>query len=336
MDYLFFDIECADGHRICSFGYVLVDERFCILQKEDRLVNPHCPFRLGRYSEGPSIELAYSKDEFYASPDFAERYGGIAELFGVSDRMFFGHSVASDITFLADACKKYNKKRLKFDAFDTQTLYAKHDPERRIRSLETITEELGIDTNGLAEHKSCDDAEMTMLVAKRLCENLGCSLAELVANNPDCIVNFKSIELSHIKSAVRKTVKACNKNYANCKIAPLDKRRKIYISDTVVAKDAELRRELVRIAYRKGYAFAADIADADIVVTNGNLSAAERMSMPPSAERATTEKLSALLGAKVNAKGEAIVSLKRYFALHGASAQTKRKPVAVNPQSAKR
>ncbi len=336
MDYLFFDIECADGHRICSFGYVLTDDRFNIKQKHDLLVNPRCPFRLGEYREGPSIELAYPKDEFYASPDFAARYSEIAELFGAEDRLFFGHSVASDITFLADACKRYNKKRLKFDAFDTQMLYAKHDPEHRIRSLEGIMIDFGIDTNGLAEHKSCDDAEMTMLAAERLCEELGCSLSALVEGNPDCVVNYKSIELMHIKSAVRKTVKACNKNYATCKKIPLEARRKIYISDTIAAKDAELRRELVRIAYRKGYAFSSDIEGADIVVTNGNLSAAEMMSLPSAVEKVTTEKLSALLGAKVNAKGEAVVSLKRYFAIHGTPEQTKRKPVAASLQSAKR
>ena len=48
MNYLFFDIECADGTHMCSFGYVLVDEKFNILEKDDILINPKCAFRLGR------------------------------------------------------------------------------------------------------------------------------------------------------------------------------------------------------------------------------------------------------------------------------------------------
>ena len=34
MKYLFFDIECCDGHHICEFGYVLIDEQFNILERD--------------------------------------------------------------------------------------------------------------------------------------------------------------------------------------------------------------------------------------------------------------------------------------------------------------
>ena len=39
MKYLFFDIECADGGKatICSFGYVITDENFKILRREDKI-----------------------------------------------------------------------------------------------------------------------------------------------------------------------------------------------------------------------------------------------------------------------------------------------------------
>jgi hypothetical protein len=43
MDYIFFDIECANcfGGRgkICSFGYVITDENFNIRQKNDLIIN---------------------------------------------------------------------------------------------------------------------------------------------------------------------------------------------------------------------------------------------------------------------------------------------------------
>ena len=34
MNYLYFDIECCDGKHICSFGYVITDENFNILEKK--------------------------------------------------------------------------------------------------------------------------------------------------------------------------------------------------------------------------------------------------------------------------------------------------------------
>ena len=46
--YLFFDIECAncfDGvGKMCSFGYVLVNEEFEILDEDDVVMNPEAEF----------------------------------------------------------------------------------------------------------------------------------------------------------------------------------------------------------------------------------------------------------------------------------------------------
>ena len=46
MKYLSFDIECADGGKatICSFGYVIADEQFRVLKKEDIVLNPDGKF----------------------------------------------------------------------------------------------------------------------------------------------------------------------------------------------------------------------------------------------------------------------------------------------------
>ena len=62
MKYLFFDIECSNGHNICSFGYVIADQSFCILQKEDIVINPESPILLAPHGKRPKIQLAYSDD----------------------------------------------------------------------------------------------------------------------------------------------------------------------------------------------------------------------------------------------------------------------------------
>ena len=63
MNYLFFDIECCDGNHICSFGYVITNESFEILEKEDIIINPQWRFKLGRAGFDPRIHLAYSEDD---------------------------------------------------------------------------------------------------------------------------------------------------------------------------------------------------------------------------------------------------------------------------------
>ena len=64
MNYLFFDIECCDGNHICSFGYVICDEHFNILKKEDIIMNPQKKFKLGRAGFDPKIHLAYTVETF--------------------------------------------------------------------------------------------------------------------------------------------------------------------------------------------------------------------------------------------------------------------------------
>ena len=46
MEYLFFDIECCDGNHICSFGYVIINSDFEILEKRDLVINPEKVFKL--------------------------------------------------------------------------------------------------------------------------------------------------------------------------------------------------------------------------------------------------------------------------------------------------
>ena len=48
MKYLFFDTECAncfDGEgKICEFGFVLTDENYQIIEKDNIIINPESPF----------------------------------------------------------------------------------------------------------------------------------------------------------------------------------------------------------------------------------------------------------------------------------------------------
>ena len=57
---------------MCSFGYVLTDEKFRILEKDDILMNPEAIFHTGAWGKKnreayPGIEMAYPKEVFLKS-----------------------------------------------------------------------------------------------------------------------------------------------------------------------------------------------------------------------------------------------------------------------------
>ena len=67
MNLVFFDIECASVNKttakICAFGYVVCDENFNIIKKEDILVNPKGKFHLTDRKGDKGIVLPYAYEE---------------------------------------------------------------------------------------------------------------------------------------------------------------------------------------------------------------------------------------------------------------------------------
>ena len=185
MDYLFFDIECCDGNHICSFGYVIVDENFNVVEKDDILINPEKPFKLGRAGFDPEIELAYKQDVFFKQPAFPEFYAGIKKMLSKKDRFLFGHNSGCDVNFLYIACNRYKLKKLNIKVFDTQKIYKIYKNDKNVSSLHKILDELAIGRKKLKDHKSCDDVEMTMLVVKKLCAEQKLTLREFVVKYKD-------------------------------------------------------------------------------------------------------------------------------------------------------
>lgn len=242
MEYLFFDMECADGTHICSLGYVLTDASFSVREKKDILINPACPFKLSRAGFDPWIRLAYTEKQFYANPTFAERYDEIRSLLCAPNRILLGHSITSDLNFLVKACTRYDLPLLLPDVYDTQHMYATYKEEKQARSLEYIVADLGADTTCLTEHKSCDDAEMAMLTAKRLCELRNCTLAELLEQNPHSKVCGKSIVLARV-------IREHKKAFPKSRRAPL-----VCLGDTP-DYDLDRRTRLIEHIFTRGYGY---------------------------------------------------------------------------------
>ena len=179
MRYLFFDIECSNGRDICTFGYTITDEQFKVLEKEDIIINPESNFTIPTTEKRKDIRLAYSREEFAKAPNYPKVYEKIASIINHPDQKIFGHAVSSDIKFLKTANARYDLPQFKFDAYDTQRAFAQCGIGGGSCSLSGVARSLGYDLSKVQLHKSCDDAYLTMLCAKGICEKLNKSPEEV-------------------------------------------------------------------------------------------------------------------------------------------------------------
>ena len=208
MEYLFFDIECAncDGGygKICSFGYVLTDTSFNVIESEDIIIDPRAPFRLRGYGKNKKtyIELAYPEEVFKAAPRFSHFYPRIAKLLTRPDTLIFGFAPENDASFLASEFERYGLENVDFEFCDVQRIFKRHikDEGGNQFSLVRACEHLGI---ALPEtvHKSVDDAMATMGVLKRICAEEGRGAPELMVYYAPCTGELKDgeLEVSYFK-----------------------------------------------------------------------------------------------------------------------------------------
>lgn len=170
MEFLAFDIECANSYqgrsKICSFGYVLADENFSVIRKEDIIINPKARFHEAMEKKG-DIRFAYTKEEFSRAPDFTGVYDQIRELLEAPGRLAVGHSVSNDILYLRDECKRYHLPQLKFDYVDAQALHRVQNKTEHVYSLDKIAAQYGIE---FVAHKSDDDAFATLAYFQAVCK----------------------------------------------------------------------------------------------------------------------------------------------------------------------
>ncbi len=179
--YLFFDCECAncfDGEgKICSLGYVLTDDEFNIIEKQDVVMNPKCEFDWYILSPKNKCQLAYSKDYFRIQPDFCAYYKDIKKLFTTGNRKTFGFAVDGDVSFVNTACERAGVDYIQFAALDIKP--ALENEYKEHMKLAEWCDFLKIDVSSFKAHRSVDDAEMTMLCCKTLCQKLGITGDEL-------------------------------------------------------------------------------------------------------------------------------------------------------------
>ena len=212
MNLLFFDIECASVYKtaakICAFGYVLCDERFNIIEKEDILINPKGKFHLtdGRGEHG--LVLPYEYSEFKNYPVFPQVYDRIRGLLQDKNNLVFGHATLNDVNYLDLETRRFHLPPFAFDFSDSQLMYMTSTGDfSRQFGLEYITKDLDVE---FTPHRAADDAYATMRVTEALCKKHGCTGAEI-----DKILEIKRGAVKNHK-IFKPTAKAYGEYRARC------------------------------------------------------------------------------------------------------------------------
>ena len=180
MKYLAFDIEAANGFNpasICSIGIVIADENFEILRKENLWINPRSKYNLNGTRPNVGIDLHLDKKLLEKSPDFKGRYEEIKSLLTAPDTIVLGHAVDSDVRMLNAATKKYNLPCINFEFICSQLLYKCFKGDINVKGLDKIADELGLQ---FQQHYSDEDALMSMLTLKFLCQTTKKTVDELL------------------------------------------------------------------------------------------------------------------------------------------------------------
>ena len=127
MKYVFFDIECAcvfkNTAKICAFGYVITDETFRVLEKEDILINPKGKFHLTDRKGGEGLVLPYEYEDFKKYPVFPAEYARIKALLEDKEAVVLGHATMNDVNYLNLETRRYHLPSFCFDYYDTQFFY---------------------------------------------------------------------------------------------------------------------------------------------------------------------------------------------------------------------
>jgi len=181
MKYLVFDLEYATSKggniKICEFGYVITNENFDILEKNNFIIDPN--IRSDEWDWRALREiLTRKKWQYEQSPRFAEYYDDICSIFEEVDYVF-GHSLDGDAKALNCDCKRYNLPSIDFDFYDIKLFYKEYANVKKDVSVENIMRELNI-SGDKKTHDAEADAYNTMLELKKMVETLNITVEDLI------------------------------------------------------------------------------------------------------------------------------------------------------------
>ena len=280
MKLVFFDIECANCFqgkgKICSFGYVITDENFNILEKNDIIINPNSKFNLG-----PDLKLAYSVQDFKKSSLFPVYYDEIETILTDDDCFVFGFSVNNDARYVRDECIRYNLPSINYTFYDVQKMYMLFLKTKNQPSLIGLCNSYNIKASQ-SIHKSDEDAYMTMLLLKNFVAVSEKNIIDIINEYPGCIgisqdneVKWKEAEQQSTKGKKKnQTVNYFKKKYVfsyynsiNYKKSVKLSEKKIFISNEYFGLNLLSLKRLVYNIKVNGGILSKKESESDIIIS---------------------------------------------------------------------
>ncbi len=169
MKYLFLDLEYASSKgnniRICEFGFVVTDENFNVLTRDNFIINPNIYKREWDWYAVKNI-LTRKVKEYEDCPTFNYYYyDNIVDLIKKADYIFC-HSLNGDAKALNCDCLRYGLSSIDFKFYDIKGICKEYSGIEKNVSLNNILEYLKIEGEP-REHDAEIDAVNTMYALKQ-------------------------------------------------------------------------------------------------------------------------------------------------------------------------
>lgn len=217
MKYLFFDVECANcfesNYKICEFGYVLTDENFNIIKRNDIPISPGNKrnrsdrFDTTIYKRDPKFQWAYDYDFYFEQPKFPHYYEQLKKLFEDEEVIAFGYAVDNDVRYLDSEFNRYKLRPLNYKVIDVSYIMQYYSEKKeRLKGLENSFKKFCSveEFIKLVPHLPRDDAYMTMRILQNIIKELNVTLDEILNEHPNFMYNsIEYIEKYKFKKANR-------------------------------------------------------------------------------------------------------------------------------------
>ena len=185
MKFLFLDLEYASQKegtsKICEFGYVIIDEKYNVIEKSNIIINPNLYRFEWDYRVLKKI-LTRKMSEYEAAPTFDKVYDRIVALIESADYVL-GHSIDGDAKALNEDCLRYNLPSINYVFYDIKLIYREYKNIKYDVSVTNIMKDLNVEGDE-KEHDAEADAYNTMLDFKAMAESVEMSLEELISICP--------------------------------------------------------------------------------------------------------------------------------------------------------
>lgn len=318
MKILFFDLEyasCMNGCKICEFGYVITNEKFEIIERNNIIINPNITFDEWDLWALKHI-LTRTRNEYEERLSFDKYYPKIKGIIESCD-FVLGHSLNNDAKALNDDCKRYNLPSIDFDFYDVKLFYKEYKNTNKEISVLNILNELDLKGEE-GEHDAEVDAYNTMTEFKEMLNKLGFSLAEMIdlcPNVKDRTENYvvssikqnkeKSEEVGEKTRKFAKKLKKITEKYPERDNWPL-----ICLSDSIKETSIEGRLRLIEAIFNAGYNYGNKVSVCSYFVM-GNEYSERDLSCDHNIEdnkkdikKITISELSKLINEEVSETGE--------------------------------